>query len=173
MTQRGALRDYVLMIEPGSEQLVNAIGDYFRVTSADGGRVKVSTSKGDSFDVQEGEGAKVRDFETLRIRNDSSIALRVRMLVGSGEFQSARTSGSVSVNPGATIQAVGDYVGGDTIPANPNRQQMIMRADTNNAGDLTIAGLPMQPGDILELNITGGVTIGGDGTDTLHVAEII
>lgn len=172
-TLRGALRDYVLMIEPGSEQLVYAIGDYFRITNADGGRVQVSTSKGDSFEVQEGEGARVREFESLRVRNDFSVALEVRMLVGTGEFQSARTSGSVSVNPGSIIQAIGDFAGGDTIPGNTDRRQLVIRASVTNAAAVTIAGLPMEAGDAFDIDVTGSILLGGAATDILHVAEVI
>lgn len=172
-TQRGALRDYVLNIEPGAQQLVQAIGDYFRVTSADGGKVNVSTSKGDSFDVQEGEGARVRDFESLRIRNDSAVAIRVRLIVGSGEFQSARTTGNVTINAAGTIQAVGAIAGGGSIPANADRRELVMIADVDNVGAVTVAGLPLQPGMAFTLEVAGAVAVGGDAGDTLHVAEVI
>ncbi|MFB9867920.1 hypothetical protein [Vreelandella sulfidaeris] len=172
-TQRGALRDYVLNIEPGAQSLVQAIGDYFRITDASGGRVNVSTSAGDAFDVQEGEGARVRAFETLRVRNDSGVTLRVRLIAGTGEFESARTTGSVTLNAAGTIQEVGAIAGGGTIPANPDRRQLVMIANTGNAGAVTVAGLPLQPGDALDLEVTGAVAVGGAAGDTLHVAEVI
>tara|TARA_Y100001949_G_C15990134_1_gene332440 strand:- start:7709 stop:8236 length:528 start_codon:yes stop_codon:yes gene_type:complete len=171
--QRGALRDYVLNIEPGAQSLVQAVGDYFRITDASGGRVNVSTSSGDAFDVQEGEGARVRAFETLRVRNDSAVTLRVRLIVGTGEFESARTTGNVTLNAASTIQAVGAIAGGGTIPANPDRRQLVMIADIGNAGAVFVAGLPLQPGDAFDLEVTGAVSVGGAGTDSLHVAEVI
>ncbi|NIC03972.1 hypothetical protein [Billgrantia bachuensis] len=171
--QRGALRDYVLNVEPGAQVLVQCIGDYFRVLDASGGKVNISTSKGDAFDVQEGEGARVREFESLRVRNDAGVTLRVRMIVGSGEFESGRTTGNVSLKAAATIQAVGDVAGGGTIPANPDRRQLVMRASLNNAAAVTIAGLPIEPGDTFELDVAGEVAVGGDAGDVLHVAEVV
>ncbi|WP_163557155.1 hypothetical protein [Halomonas sp. NO4] len=172
-SNRGALRDYVLNIEPGAQQLVQAVGEYFRVTDASGGRVTVETSRGDSFEVQGGEGARVRPFDTLRIRNDSGVTLRVRLIAGTGEFESNRTTGSVALDAAATIQAVGDIAGGETIPANPDRRQLVMRASINNGQAVTIAGLPIQPGDTFELDVTGAVEVGGDAGDVLHVAEVV
>lgn len=171
--QRGALRDFVLNIEPGAQQVIYTEGDYFRVTDASGGKVNVSTSKGDAFDVQEGEGARVREFNELRVRNDSGVTLRVRLIVGTGEFESSRSTGDVTVNPGATIEAIGEIAGGGTIPANPERRQLLMRASLNNGAALTIAGLPLQPGDVFELDVTGAVDVGGAVGDVLHVAEVV
>lgn len=170
---RGALRDYVLHIEPGAQELVQAVGDYFRVTDASGGRVNVSTSRGDAFDVQQGEGARVREFNELRVRNDSGVAIRVALIVGSGTFESSRTTGAVSMLPAGTIVAVGDIAGGGTIPANAYRRQLVMRASENNGQAVTIAGLPIQPGDTFELDVTGAVEVGGDAGDVLHVAEVV
>lgn len=172
-SQRGALRDYVLNIDPGNQVLVQAIGDYFRVIDASGGRVNVSTSSGDAFDVQEGEGARVRDFESLRVRNDSGVTLRVRLIVGTGEFESGRTTGSVSLSAASTIQVVGEVAGGGTIPANPDRRQLIMRASVDNGEALSIAGIPLQPGDTFELDVSGPVDVTGDALDVLHVAEVV
>lgn len=171
--QRGALRDYVLNIEPGAQSLVQAIGDYFRVTDASGGRVNVSTSSGDAFDVQEGEGARVRDFESLRVRNDSGVSLRVRLIVGTGEFESARTTGAVSIKAAATLIAVGDIAGGGTVPANPERRQLVMRASIDNSNAVSIAGIPLKPGDTFELDVTGPVEVAGDALNVVHVAEVV
>ncbi|MDI5984896.1 hypothetical protein QLQ85_08840 [Halomonas sp. M4R5S39] len=173
MSTQGALRDYVLNIEPGAEQLIQAIGNYFNVIDAAGGRVKVSTSRGDAFDVEEGQGARVRDFESLRVRNESGVTLRVRMLAGTGDFQSVRTTGSVSPKPAGSFVAVGDIAGGGTIPANADRREIIMRAKTDNVGALTVAGLPLEPGDALTLDVTGSVAVSGDAGDILHVAEVV
>ncbi len=170
---RGALRDYVLHIAPGAQELVQAVGDYFRVTDASGGRVNVSTSRGDAFDVQGGEGARVREFSELRVRNDSSVAIRVALIVGTGSFESSRTTGAVSMLAAGSIVAVGDIAGGGTIPGNPYRRQLVMRASADNGEAVTIAGLPIGPGDVFELDVTGAVEVGGDPADLLHVAEVV
>jgi hypothetical protein len=167
------LRDFVLNIEPGAQQTIYTIGDYFRVTDADRAKVNVSTSKGDAFDVQEGEGARVRDFESLRVRNDGRVAVRVRIIAGTGEFESSRSTGDVTVNPGGTIVAVGDIAGGGTIAANPDRLQLVMRASLSNSAALSIAGLPFEPGDSFDLDVTGAVDVTGDAGDVMHVAEVV
>ncbi|MDO0946633.1 hypothetical protein [Chromohalobacter israelensis] len=170
---KGQLRDYVLSIEPGAQVEIQAVGEYFRVTDADGGTVSVSTDAGDKLTVQEGEGARVSPFKIIRFQNDSAVTLRLVVIVGMGDFVSARTTGAVSPLPAGTIQAVGDYAGGATIPANADRRQLVMRASADNAGNLTIAGLPIEPGDTFELDVSGAVTLGGDGADVMHVAEVV
>lgn len=169
----GQLRDYVLSIEPGSEVPVQMNGDYFRVVDADGGTVRAITDAGDSLTVREGEGARIRAFTTIRFRNESEIARRVVVIVGLGEFESARMSGAVAPAPAATLVAVGDVAGGGTIPSNPARRQLVMRASNDNAERLSIAGLPIEPGDTFELDITGAVDVAGDASDVMHVAEVI
>lgn len=172
-TQRGALRDYILNIQPGAQELVQAVGNYFNVTSADGARVNISTSKGDSFDVQEGQGARVRDFESLRVRNDGSVPIRVVMIAGSGDFQSVRTVGAVSPIAAGTLQGLAAITGSGTIAANPDRRELVMVADIANADPVSIEGLPLQPGDVFTLEVTGAVTVTANSGNTLHVAEVI
>lgn len=169
----GQLRDYVLSIEPGSEVPVQMNGDYFRVLDADGATVRAITDAGDSLSMREGEGARIRAFTVIRFRNESEIPRRVVVIVGLGEFESARLTGAVSPVPAATLRAVGDMAGGDTIPDNPARRQLVMRASADNGESLAIAGLPLAPGDTFELDITGAIDITGDSGDVLHVAEVI
>lgn len=169
----GQLRDYALVIAPGAQTQIQANGDYFRIIDADGGTVEVSTDAGDKLTVKEGEGAKLSRFEKIRFRNASEVERRVVALVGMGSFESARLTGQVSMLPAGSLVAVGAFAGGDTIPANAERQRLIMVADLANAAAVTLAGLPLQPGDTMDLDVTGAVAVGGGATDTLHVAEVV
>ena len=172
-SNKGQLRDYVLNIAPGAQVPVQANGNYFRILDADAGVITVTTSAGDALTVREGEGARVRPFARLDFRNDSGVTRRVEVLVGTGEFESARLTGEVTQKAAGTISAIGDVAGGGTIAANPERRQLVMRAGIDNAGAVTIAGLPVYPGDVMELDVTGAVAVGGAAGDVLHVAEVV
>lgn len=169
----GQLRDYALNIAAGSMVRVQANGDYFRVIDADGGTVTVRTDKGDAIQVREGEGARIQPFTEIKFENHDAVERRVVVIVGTGAFESARLTGSVTMLPAGTIVAVGDIAGGGTIPGNPERRQIVMRASVNNTGNLTVAGLPILPGDTFELDVTGAVDIAGTATDVMHVAEVV
>ncbi|MFP3343517.1 hypothetical protein R0J87_13510 [Halomonas sp. SIMBA_159] len=169
----GALRDHRLTLAGGEQIDVNTVGNYFRVIDAEGGTVKVNTDAGDAFTVREGEGARVRSFQVLRVQNTDDVTRRVTMIIGSGEFESSRTVGAVTLNPAGTIQEVGEIAAGDTVPANAARQELVMRAGANNGQAVTVAGIPLQPGDVFSLGVTGPVAVGGEAGDVLHVAEVV
>lgn len=174
MTQiTGQLRDYALVIAAGSSEEVKASGNYFRILDADGGQIRVSTDAGDKFRAKEGEGARIAPFTKIRFENTDAVDRRVVVLVGVGQFESARLTGQVSLLPAGSLVAVGDVAGGGSIPANSGRQRLIMRAAIANAGAVSVAGIPLQPGDTWELDITGGAAVSGAATDILHVAEVV
>jgi len=149
-------------------------GDYFRVTNLDGGAITIRTDNGDALILREGEGARVtKEYRTLRLVNDGATNLAVTLVTGKGYYVSARTVGEVSISPAGSLVAVGAIAGGGTIPANAVRTRLVMKADPANAGALTVAGIPLDPGDTWDVGVTGTVAVGGAATDTLHVAEVV
>jgi len=170
----GILRPYTRIIGAGLNDEVESTGDYVRVQDADGGTVTVETANGDRVTLQESEGVRfTKGFETLNVINESSVERRVVLLIGKGDFDSQRFTGSVIPKAAGTLLAVGTFAGGETIPANAQRRQLVMRFDINNAQNLSIAGLPFGGGDAFELDITGAVDVTGDAGDLVHVAEVI
>jgi len=170
----GILRPYTRIIGAGETDDVETTGDYVRVQDAEGGTVTVETPSGDRVTLLESEGVRfTSSFSVLKVTNEAGVKRRVVLLVGVGDFSSQRFSGLVTPKPAGTIQAVGTFAGGETIPANADRRQLVMRFDINNAQNLSIAGLPFGGGDAFELDITGAVDVTGDAGDLVHVAEVI
>ena len=61
---------------------------------------------------------------------------------------------------------------GVTIPANIQREEIILKADADNAGAVTYAGIPLDAGERVALRTRAAVHLSAAAGDTVHVLEL-
>lgn len=168
------MRFYGYIIGAGESRLIQATGHYIRGISGDL-RYQISLDDGPETGFMTGLAyAPPEPFRFVRVRNPQPVEQYIEVAIADSTISDNRlVGGSIAPKPGGSIQAVGDIAGGGTIAANQDRRQLVMRASVDNANALTIAGLPLQPGDTFELDVTGEVDVGGDPGDVLHIAEVV
>lgn len=168
------MKIYGYTVPAGGSQLIHRPGIYIRGISA-ALPYEIQLDDGPATGFETGLAYEAPEqFNFVRINNTADTAQFIEVAISYGEVSDNRlVGGSIAPKPGELIQAVGDINGGGTIPSNPDRRQLIMRAGTGNSAPVRIAGLPLDPGDVFELDVTGSLAVTGDPLDVLHVAEVI
>lgn len=168
------MRIYGYQFAAGETHVIHARGQYVRGISAPL-RYQIQIEDGPATDFETGIAYEPPEpFTFIRITNSSDEPQFIELAIANGTVADNRlVGGAMAIKPGQGLQSVGDIAGGGAIPSNKDRTRLVMRAAPGNAGSLTIAGIPLEPGDIWELALTGGAAVSGATTDILHVAEVI
>lgn len=169
-------------ITSGSESLLNKIGNAVYVVDAPG-RVVVTTSGGDTIELQSGRGYQFdNEYSWIRLTNLAADGL-LEVIVGGGRFFDALLAGSVSIDAPAAVESLGDVVmtgaALQVAAANADRKRITLQALQANAGEIRIGdanvaanrGLQIFAGQAVTLDVTGAVYAFGPVGDSLAIVE--
>lgn len=166
---RRQLRDYTLVIPAGGEQRVQINGDYVHLMESQGATINVYTHNGDRLDLIEGQGVKINPYQEVFFQNLGDVSRTVRVLVGVGEFKSTRIDGKVNLNQvSESLIGLKKLLGSGVIPGNSNRKKLLVRAELDNPGVTRVAGIPLYPGDAMELSVTGDIAVEADNESVIE-----
>lgn len=184
------IRERNFTIAAGAEVVVQGVGTFIGVLS-----VSDTTQELEIKGVNEGgqeilsarllQGERIildRTYNQLRIKNPGAASVSIDVLVGTGRFESGRLTGAVSVDVPGTLTAntkltVAGVPVVQTIAANAARKNIMIKADSANAGLIWVGGvvddgIPLAAGENIVLDGTAAVDLlGTAGGDVIYSLE--
>ena len=178
------MKEYKIPVAAGGVNAITVRGNFFRLLNPGGASVRIDVNDL-QFYLDKGQAVKNLPFifETLHIYNEGASDIEVVLMVGVGEFDDNSMTGSFRDEANSTL--ITPVMMGFSalqvlsIPANPNRVKLCVRANTGNAdvvwvGGMINYGIPLLPGDVWEEKTTCAVDFkcGAGGSAILYWYEV-
>lgn len=121
-------------------------------------------------------------FEKVTIKNTHTETQNIVFNVGTFTFEDNRGGADVSVSPNAAANGLPRVTlgaGAGQVAANAARRKIYLSAPDTNAQAIWIGatvannGLPLEPGDVLLLEVKGAVDYIGTAGDKLDLLEVV
>lgn len=197
--QFNALGDFLFIEEsPGLVLITTQTGGYYELTQ--GAQIKGDRVSGLITVENKGEAGEIRiktgfgeyvppQRETVAVSAMPALEIAAGQSVNVGAMPALQIAAGQSVNVGAMPalqiaagQSVAVAVSGSlnasvqvmpyTLPANPDRKSVKIKAAVDNAGLVTLAGVwPLAAGETIELETTAEIVLTGAATESAIILE--
>lgn len=158
------MRTFRYSIPAGGSQSIHHAGSFIRGING-AKRYQVQIDEDAPFEFETGMGYTAPEpFRQVRIINtdDATQVIEVAITTTRVEDNRLIATQPVAPKPAERLAPLTLVNGSGTIPANLARRQLMLRADRDNAGVLSVEGLPLYPGDAMELDVTGEVAVSAE-----------